>query len=117
MSMVSGSEAKVLHGNAKVDVSMVLVVVCTHPCFVQALEAQHEHRHIGEPWTVVALPHLLLFLFRSSDLELPRLEVMRRRANRTQSMIYSMSALLTGSSVYLRTEKRFVANSLNVILL
>ena len=36
-------------------------------------------------------------------------------ANRTQSIIYSISSLLTGSSVYFRTEKRFIANSLNVI--
>jgi len=65
-STVGCCEAKVLHGNAKLDVTMVLVVVCTHPSVVQALEANHEHRHIAEPWTV--LPRLLLFLFRSSDL-------------------------------------------------
>jgi hypothetical protein len=64
---VSGCEAKVLHGNAEVDVAMVLVVVCSHPSVVQTLEAKHEHWHIGEPGTVIALSHLLLALFRSND--------------------------------------------------
>ena len=65
-----------LHGNAEVDVAMVLVIICTHPSIIKALEANHKHRHIDEPWTVVALPHLLLAFFRSNYQELPWLKVM-----------------------------------------
>ena len=74
-STVSGCEAKVFHSNAEIDVAMVLVVVCTHPSVTHTFEAQHEHRYVGEPGTVVALPHLLLALFRSNYKELPWLEV------------------------------------------
>lgn len=55
---VSSSEAEMLHGNTEVDVAMVLVVVCAHPRVIRTFEAQHEHRHVGEPRSVIALPHL-----------------------------------------------------------
>lgn len=65
---VSSCKAEVFNGNAKVDVAMILVVVCAHPSVVQALEAQHKHRNVGEPWTVVALPHFFFALFLSNRL-------------------------------------------------
>ena len=73
---VSSSKAEVFNCNAKVDVAMIFVVVCAHPSVTHTFEAQHEHRYIGEPRTVVALPHLLLAFFRSNYQELPWLKVM-----------------------------------------
>lgn len=57
---VSSSEAEMLHGNTEVDVAMVLVVICTYPSVIQTFEANHEHRHVNQPRTVVSLPLLIL---------------------------------------------------------
>ena len=72
---VSSSEAEMLHGNTEVDVAMILVVVRAHPSVIEALEAQHEHRNVGEPRTVVTLSYLLLAFIRRYNQELPWLEV------------------------------------------
>ena len=68
---VSSCKAEVFHCNAKVDVAVILVIVWAYPSVIETLVAQHEHRYVGEPRTVVALPHLLFALFLSNYQKLP----------------------------------------------
>ena len=79
-SAVRGSETKVLHGNAEVDVTMGLAVIRTHPAAAHILETQYIHRCRFEPVAVVALPDLLFRIVGGKKKKLPRLAVAGRRS-------------------------------------
>lgn len=74
-SAVRGSETKMLHGNAEVDVTMRLAVIRAHPTAVYILDTQHIQRCRLEPVAVVALPDLLFRIVRGEKKKLPWLAV------------------------------------------
>ena len=79
-SAVSGSEAKMLHGNAEVDVTMRFAVFGTHPAAAHILETKYIQRHRLEPVAVVALPDLLFRIVGGEKKKLPWLAVAGRRS-------------------------------------